>query len=268
MNEIIIAFLTALVGGLIGTYGGARFLNLREDYKMKKVRAIAIKALDVIKKYSKQSYMNAESDFNTSLSITEKRMVIVALHKLGIPMGVPANEVFDIRKIHFLDKMIDKDEIDGIVFQIEKGYCDNLFYQDPDSYFAANYTLFAMRNAGKKYVKEILSKMVINPETKQFKEPMNDLSQIFTLGEFKAIQVLRELVRDQMYFDENGLPIKEKLDTLIKDIDMGLWDSYLMWNYEAYQSVMMQIQMGQVIAGAAQRTVVNEVGLNTEEKKG
>ena len=106
MNEIIIAFLTALVGGLIGTYGGARFLNLREDYKMKKVRAIAIKALDVIKKYSKQSYMNAESDFNTSLSITEKRMVIVALHKLGIPVGVPANEVFDIRKIHFLDKMI------------------------------------------------------------------------------------------------------------------------------------------------------------------
>ena len=49
---------------------------------------------------------------------------------------------------------------------------------------------------------------------------------------------------------------------------MGLWDSYLMWNYEAYQSVMMQIQMGQVIAGAAQRTVVNEVGLQTEEKKG
>ena len=72
---------------------------------MKKVRAIVIKALDVIKKYSKQSYMNAESDFNTSLSITEKRMVIVALHKLGIPMGVPANEVFDIRKIHFLDEV-------------------------------------------------------------------------------------------------------------------------------------------------------------------
>ena len=39
-ENIIIAFLTALVGGLIGTYGGARFLNLREDYKMKKVRAM------------------------------------------------------------------------------------------------------------------------------------------------------------------------------------------------------------------------------------
>lgn len=68
----------------------------------------------------------------------------------------------------------------------------------------------------------------------------------------------REQVRDQMYFDENGQPIKEKLDTLIKDIDMGLWDSYLMWNYEAYQSVMMQIQMGQAITGSTQNLVVNE----------
>lgn len=186
--------------------------------------------------------------FPMRVTCQREMKVKAELDRLGIE-NFFANDVFDIRKIHFLDKMIDKDEIDSIVFQIEKGYCDNLFYQDPDSYFAANYTLFAMRNAGKKYVKEILSKMVINPETKQFKEPMNDLSQIFSLGEFKAIQVLRELVRDQMYFDENGLPIKEKLDTLIKDIDMGLWDSYLMWNYEAYQSVMMQIQMGQVIAG-------------------
>ena len=80
----------------------------------------------MIRKYSKQSYRNAESDFNTSLSITEKRTVI-------------------------------------------------------------------------------------NPETKQF-----NLSRIFTLGEFKAIQVLREQVRDQMCFDENGQPIQENRDTLIK----------------------------------------------------
>ena len=251
MENIIATLLTALVGGLIGTYCGACFLNLREDYKMKKVRAIAIRSLDIIKKYSKQSYRNAENDFNTSLSITEKRMIIVALHKLGIPMGIPTNEIFDIKKIYFLDKVIDKEELDSIAFQIEKGYCDKLFYQDPDTYFATNYTIFAMRNAGKKYVKEVLSKMVINPKTKQFKEPISDLSQIFSLGEFKAIQVLREQIRDQMYFDENGQPIKDKLDTLIKDIDLGLWDSYLMWNYEAYQSVKMQIDLGHTIANVS-----------------
>jgi hypothetical protein len=252
MKDIIISLLLAGIGGLIGTYCGARFLSIRENNKMKKVRAIAIKALNVIKKYSKQSYRSAENDFNRSLSITEKRIVIVTLHKLGIPIGVPANELFDIRKIYFLDKVIDAEELNGVIFQIEKGYCDNLFYQDPDTYFAANYTIFAMRNAGKKYVNEILSKMIVNPETKQFKEPVSDLSRLFTLGEFKAIQVLREQIRDQMYFDDKGHPIKEKLDTLIKDIDLGLWDSYLMWNFEAYQSVKMQTQMGQAIATASQ----------------
>ena len=49
------AILAAIIGGLIGTCGGARFLNMREDYKMKKVRTIAIKALDVIRKYSKHA---------------------------------------------------------------------------------------------------------------------------------------------------------------------------------------------------------------------
>lgn len=250
-NSIFIALSTAFIGGIIGTYLGARFLQIKDEMKMKRIRATAIKALNIIKKYSKQSYRNVENEFNTSLSLTEKRIIIVALHKLGIPFGVPSNEVFNIRTILFVDKIIDKDEIDDMVLQIDKGDCDHLFYQDPETYFSANYTIFSMRNAGKKYVKEVLSKMEVNLDTKQFKNPINDLSQIFTLGEFKAIQVLREQVNDQMYFDSEGHPIKEKIESLIKDIDMGLWDSYLMWNYEAYQSVKMQTQMGQWIANAS-----------------
>lgn len=247
MANFIIALLTALIGGLIGTYFGARFLNMREESKMQRVRDIAIKALNVIKKYAKQSYRNSENDFNTSLSITEKRMVIVALHKLGIPIGVPSNEVFNIRKVFFVNTTIEEDEIDGIILQINKGFCDNLFYIDPDTYFAANYTQFAMRNAGKKYVSEVLAKSRVNVATNQLIEPI-DLGTIFSLGEFKAIQVLRDQVRDQMYFDKNGLPIKEKIESLLKDIDLGLWDMYLMWNFEAYQNVKAQNQMGQFIS--------------------
>lgn len=247
MANFIIALLTALIGGLIGTYFGARFLNMREESKMQRVRDIAIKALNVIKKYAKQSYRNSENDFNTSLSITEKRMVIVALHKLGIPIGVPSNEVFNIRKVFFVNATIEEDEIDGIILQINKGFCDNLFYIDPDTYFAANYTQFAMRNAGKKYVSEVLAKSRVNVATNQLIEPI-DLGTIFSLGEFKAIQVLRDQVRDQMYFDKNGLPIKEKIESLLKDIDLGLWDMYLMWNFEAYQNVKAQNQMGQFIS--------------------
>ncbi len=247
MANFVIALLTALIGGLIGTYFGARFLNMREESKMQRVRDIAIKALNLIKKYAKQSYRNAENDFNTSLSITEKRMVIVALHKLGVPIGVPSNEVFNIRKVFFVNTTIEEDEIDGIILQINKGFCDNLFYIDPDTYFAANYTQFAMRNAGKKYVSEVLAKSRVNVATNQLIEPI-DLGTIFSLGEFKAIQVLRDQVRDQMYFDKNGLPIKEKIESLLKDIDLGLWDMYLMWNFEAYQNVKAQNQMGQFIS--------------------
>lgn len=247
MANFIIALLTALIGGLIGTYFGARFLNMREESKMQRVRDIAIKALNLIKKYAKQSYRNSENDFNSSLSITEKRMVIVALHKLGIPIGVPSNEVFNIRKVFFVNTTIEEDEIDGIILQINKGFCDNLFYIDPDTYFAANYTQFAMRNAGKKYVSEVLAKSRVNVATNQLIEPI-DLGTIFSLGEFKAIQVLRDQVRDQMYFDKNGLPIKEKIESLLKDIDLGLWDMYLMWNFEAYQNVKAQNQMGQFIS--------------------
>ena len=247
MANFIIALLTALIGGLIGTYFGARFLNMREESKMQRVRDIAIKALNLIKKYAKQSYRNAENDFNTSLSITEKRMVIVALHKLGVPIGVPSNEVFNIRKVFFVNTTIEEDEINGIILQINKGFCDNLFYIDPDTYFAANYTQFAMRNAGKKYVSEVLAKSRVNVATNQLIEPI-DLGTIFSLGEFKAIQVLRDQVRDQMYFDKNGLPIKEKIESLLKDIDLGLWDMYLMWNFEAYQNVKAQNQMGQFIS--------------------
>ncbi len=109
MNEFLIAISTAIIGGLIGTYSGARFLNMREESKMKEVRAIAIKALDVLKKYSKQSYRNAENDFNTSLSLVEKRTVLVALHKLGIPIGIPSDEEIDkdiasrLRKLHLVE---------------------------------------------------------------------------------------------------------------------------------------------------------------------
>lgn len=34
MSEILIVLLTAIIGGLIGTYFGARFLNMREESKL------------------------------------------------------------------------------------------------------------------------------------------------------------------------------------------------------------------------------------------
>ena len=243
---VLVPILTAVLGGWIGAYFGNKYREDKESHEKEIVRNIAIKALNILKSYAGKSYRETEGEFNKSMSIAEKRTVVVALHKLGIPFGVPSNETFNIREIHFIDIIVNENDINGIIHQITKGYCDNLFYSDPDTYFASNFTLFAMRNAGKKYVKEILAKSKVNTETKVLTEPA-ELGTVFTLGEYKAIQVLREQVRDQMYFDKNGEPIKEKIETLLKDIDLGLWDSYLMWNFENYQSVKAQIQMGQMI---------------------
>ena len=260
---VLVPIFTAVLGGWVGAYFGNKYREDKESHEKEIVRNIAIKALNVLNSYSGKSYREAEGEFNKLMSIAEKRTIVVALHKLGIPFGIPSNETFNIREIHFTDVVVNENDIDGIIHQITKGYCDNLFYIDPDTYFASNFTLFAMRNAGKKYVKEILAKSKVNTETKVLTEPA-ELGTVFTLGEYKAIQVLREQVRDQMYFDKNGEPIKEKIDTLLKDIDLGLWDSYLMWNFENYQSVKAQIQMGQMICNPP---VVKPMLVGKEEKK-
>lgn len=246
--NILVPILTAVLGGWVGAYFGSKYLETKESHEKEKVRNIAVKALNILKSYSDRSYREAEGEFNKSMTVAEKRTVIVALHKLGIPVGIPSNEIFNIREIHFVDTVVNEKDIDGIILQIKKGYCDNLFYIDPDMYFGSNFTLFAMRNAGKKYVREILAKSKVNMETKVLIEPV-ELGMVFTLGEFKAIQVLRDQVRDQMYFDKNGEPIMEKIDSLLKDIDLGLWDSYLMWNYENYQNVKVQGRLGEMVFG-------------------
>lgn len=261
---VLVPMLTAVLGGWVGAYFGNKYRKDKESHEKEIVRNIAIKALNILKSYSGKSFREAEGEFNKSMSIAEKRTVVVALHKLGIPFGIPSNETFNIREIHFVSIPVNENDINGIILQITKGYCDNLFYLDPDSYFASNFTLFAKRNSGKKYVKEILAKSKVNTETNVLTEPA-ELGAVFTLGEFKAIQVLREQVRDQMYFDKNGEPIKEKIDTLLKDIDLGLWDSYLMWNFENYQCVKAQIQMGQMICNPQQ--LINPMSAGNVGKK-
>ena len=41
------------------------------------------------------------------------------------------------QQISHVDTIVNEDDIDGIMIQISKGYCDNLFYIDPDSYFSS-----------------------------------------------------------------------------------------------------------------------------------
>ena len=82
----------------------------------------------------------------------------------------------------------------------------------------------------------------------------NNWENQFSLGELKPILVFKEQVNIPLNFNSNGFPIKEKIDSLLKEIDLGLWDSYLMWNYEAYQNARNQLKIGQLFTNPITNT--------------
>lgn len=247
---ILIPLLSAVLGGWVGAYFGSKYQSARENKKMKKVRDIAIKALDILKKYNKHSFTEAESEFNTSLTIAEKRTIIVLLHKLGIPINIPINNTFDIHRIHFSEILVDKDEIDGMILQINQKHCDNLFFIDAETYFNSNQQLVTLRNVGKKYVKDVLSKSRYNSQTGQVSYPDNWVS-LFGVGEYLSLRVLHEQACIDILYDNDGKTNPEKITEMLHEIDMGIWDTYLFSNYEVYKNTKVQIQMTNTIQSMA-----------------
>ena len=136
--------------------------------------------LKILKKYDTKKYGEAKSQFNLDLSISEKRAVLVLLHKMGIPIQIPACNKFDIKNIEFADIAIDGKEINGIIDQVKEGYYDMLIFNDVEAYFTSNIRISAVRNTGEKYAKEVLAKSKLVGTTIHY--PKN-WSSLFTLGE-------------------------------------------------------------------------------------
>lgn len=251
MGQVIITMIVTLIGAVIGTYGGALFAAKRQEKRIKELRQMAIKALKILQKYArnKQTYDVAASDFNNALSIAEKRVFIVALHKLGIPILVTPDSKFDIQNIIFERREIDKDEIEAVISQIEQGHCDQLFYIEPDNYFSENIRLKTLRYVAKRWVREVFGKSKLdrtqNPQIIIY--PTNWWVD-YTLGERLGIAVLKERIALDEYFDEQNMPKKDAIDRLIIDIDRGLWDSSFFWDIENYRSVTATSSLNYMIS--------------------
>ena len=110
ITTTVVTLISGAIGAIIGTYGGALFAAKRQEKHIKELRQVAIKALKIFQKYArnKQTYDVAASEFNNALSIAEKRVFIVALHKLGIPILATPDSKFDIQNIVFEKREIDK----------------------------------------------------------------------------------------------------------------------------------------------------------------
>lgn len=233
-KDIVIALLSAL----IGTYFGTFFLSKRQELKVKKVRKIAIRALKIVANYSKHNgtYDKACQEFNAKLNIAEKRAVIVALHKLGLPIRIPANAPFDIKEINLNNEVIDSDLLIDIKVQIEHGHCDYLFYEDPDKYFSENMRIYTLRELAKRFVEDTLGHSTYKPKDEKIWFPDNWLTS-YSWGEKKALWVFKTQVTSSVYFHNDGTPDQEKISQLKKEVDIGLWDNYLLWVAEAYDNL-------------------------------
>lgn len=230
----------AIIGALIGTYFGTYFLNKRQMERYKNIRNLANKALNIFKKYDGKKYSEAANDFNTSLNITEKRIILVALHKVGIPISFETIGKFNIDKIIFRNSDIKNSDINNMQLQIDSGNCDNLFFEDPDEYFNKNLLIKYKRNVAIKYITNVLENSRINVSEGIIYYP-DRWWEYFSPGETNAIYVIKDKLADKSLFNENtGMPKHEKIEEVIKEIDIGLWDMYLDWSYEAFSNLQTQ----------------------------
>lgn len=235
---ILVSLISGVIGAFVGTYYGSYFALKKEEKRKEEVRAIAIKAIDVIKKYAHdgKTYDIVDAEFNNTLSVAEKRIVVVALHKLGIPVIVPSSSKFQIEKVSFAKKVIDKDELNAISNQIHQGHCDHLFFTDPGQYFDDNVRLRTVRALAIRWVREVYMKSIINRETKQVEYPINWFDS-YTYGEQLALCVFRARSSTETYFTIKNDADIPKMEGLIRDIELGLWDNCFYWEIENYENM-------------------------------
>lgn len=243
---LLTALLTAAIGAFIGTlYGSKKLYEYQQSGKLA-TRKTALKAVNILKKYAGQPYTKAQSDFNTSLSTSEKRAVLVALHKLGIPIIVPSTIAFQISDVQFSNAKIVKEELESIEAQLDNGNCDYLFYEDVESYFSSNLRLNTLRELAKRYVNNVMKNS--RYEHGAILDPKNWETMYFTPGEVQAIMVFYKRVHDQMYYEGNGNLRAGIIEKLLNEIEIGLWDSYLFWDYAAHQNMQSQNMLANMIS--------------------
>lgn len=237
MMDFLSNLSSALVGALIGTGCGAYFISRWQDRKMKKIRNIAEKALKFFLPY--ETYHSAENEFNTKFSVAEKRIVLVALYKLEVPLIIEKG--FNVKKVQFSEIRVNKEEIDAMLRQIETGYCDHLYYMDPESFFNENIKIATFRNLAKRWVKEVFYKSVADFTTNSVTFPI-DWAENFSYAERLSLLVFKERICCLEYFSKDGKPKLSKMETIEDDINSGFWDFCLSWDYESYSNIKASIQ--------------------------
>lgn len=252
-NDIIITALTALIGGIVGTYGGSYFIGRKQQKQLNNVREIAINALDLFKKYKNKTYHDAANDFNVTFTITDKRIIIVALYKIGIPVIVGHRGTLNLKNIDFMASDISESEIENMKRQIRRGNCDNLFFEDAEEYFNKNALDKYKRSIAIKFIDKVLKRTRIAEDKQSIIYP-NEWWLDFSVGEINIVCIFKSKLSDPILYDDETRSIKqEKIQEIIEEINNGLWDTYLYWTYDAFLNVQAQNNMANLFCNMIPR---------------
>ena len=207
------------------------------------LRKLSIRALKEIRRFSqgKNTYKKAEGLFNTEFDLAQKRAILTALFKVGLPIDIPKYGNINISNIEFQDVIIDKDLLDGMISNINHGYCDKYFDEDISSFISTEVRTGLLRDLAKRFVDEVVAKSTL--DGLQVNLPGTLLTR-FTNGERRALVVFRESVLDESYYDMSAKrPDLEQLEILKREVDMGLWDNVLTKDPFDYMHVKKSFQI-------------------------
>lgn len=242
IENIITYFLVSVGSAFLGVWGGSTVWYKFKEKEKKRVRDLASLAIDKIIPYEKigsGSYRGAKRVFNSTFNIAQKRAILVALHKLGLPIAIPAEGKFLIKDVNFLDEKINKCNLLDIQRQINSGYVDSLFFIDPDDYFNEDLRIKTLRNLAKRYVNEVMRYSHISEDGREAIFDINFYT-IFSYFEANAILVFREKTLSDLYYKQDKTIDIEKLERIIVDIDSGLCDMYFNIDLVSYNNIVNQ----------------------------
>lgn len=199
------------------------------------------------------------------MAVSSKGLVLVALCKLGIPVVRSVDDSFHIENVRFEHEEIDKETIELMIGQVNKGNCDDLFFSDVETYFSSNTRLMAVRAVAKKYVDIDFAYCYYDKQKDQIMHT-KIATDLFTPGKLNILAVFKLRSSWDTFFDLNGKVILEKLNNLKKEIDLGIWDTYLFWDSESYLNIQTQNRMANVIANVVlQNLEAQQKGLTNKD---
>jgi hypothetical protein len=125
---------------------------------------------------------------------------------------------------------------------------------------AAKNAASAKGGAIQEKVEEVLSKSHIDKENPNLIIYPIGWTQNFTPGEFQTTMVLHMQLANTNYFTSEGVSNSAAIDTLLREIEIGLWDNYLFFEYESFQNIKAQSSL----ASAVQNVLVSQQMMNNE----